>query len=188
MLASLAIVILLFGGILMLLLVWWLLSRDRAEHEGATMARAPEIILPQDQGVGEGAEPAVEAAPELAAMEAADTGDAATESTAEDAPEAAETEEAAEPATDQPDEPDDLKRIEGIGPKIASVLQAAGIATYARLADTEVERLEEILEADSPRLRRLAHPGTWPEQAALAAAGEWEALAALQGTLKRGRA
>jgi hypothetical protein len=34
---------------------------------------------------------------------------------------------------------------------------------------------------------RLAHPATWPEQAALAATGEWEALEALQAKLKGGR-
>ena len=82
---------------------------------------------------------------------------------------------------------DDLKRIEGIGPKIASVLQGAGIMTYVQLADAEVGRLEEILEEADPRLMRLAHPATWPEQAALAAAGEWDALQALQNELKGGR-
>ena len=86
-----------------------------------------------------------------------------------------------------PAEPDDLKRIEGIGPKLSSVLQEAGILTYAQLAGATPEQLTEILEAANPRLPSLAHPASWPEQAALAAAGEWEALEALQGTLKRGR-
>ena len=93
---------------------------------------------------------------------------------------------APEPAAPLP--ADDLKRIEGIGPKIASVLQEAGISTFAQLADTEVERLRDILEASDPRLLRLADPTSWPEQASLAAAGEWEALSALQQQLKRGRA
>jgi predicted flap endonuclease-1-like 5' DNA nuclease len=82
---------------------------------------------------------------------------------------------------------DDLKRIEGIGPKISGVLQEAGIMTYIQLADAGVSRLEEILEEADPRLRRLANPATWPEQAALAAAGEWDALQALQNELKGGR-
>lgn len=82
---------------------------------------------------------------------------------------------------------DDLKRIEGIGPKIASVLQAAGITTFAQLADSDVAHLQQVLEEEDPRLRRLAKPASWPEQAALAAAGEWDALAALQGELKGGR-
>jgi predicted flap endonuclease-1-like 5' DNA nuclease len=80
-----------------------------------------------------------------------------------------------------------LTRIEGIGPKISGVLQEAGITTFAQLADTDPASLEEILEASDPRLRRLADPTTWPEQAALAAAGEWEAHEALRGELKGGR-
>ena len=86
-----------------------------------------------------------------------------------------------------PVEPDDLKRIEGIGPKLSSVLQEAGIVTYAQLAAASPEELEQILEEADPRLLRLAQPANWKEQAALAAAGEWEALEALKKTLKRGR-
>lgn len=82
---------------------------------------------------------------------------------------------------------DDLKLIEGIGPKIASVLREAGIDTFARLAATDVDRLEAILQEADPRLMRLADPGTWPEQAGLAAVGEWDALTELQGRLKGGR-
>jgi predicted flap endonuclease-1-like 5' DNA nuclease len=89
--------------------------------------------------------------------------------------------------TQAPPAPDDLKRIEGIGPKISSVLQAAGIATFAQLAVADVDRLRHILERENPNLLRLADPTTWPQQAGLAAAGDWEALEALQGELKGGR-
>jgi len=82
---------------------------------------------------------------------------------------------------------DDLKLIEGIGPKIASVLQGAGIHTFAHLAATDMDRLQAILREADPRLFRLADPGTWPEQARLAAAGEWDALAEMQGRLRGGR-
>ena len=82
---------------------------------------------------------------------------------------------------------DDLKLIEGIGPRIARVLQAAGIHTFAHLAATDVDRLEAILREADPRLLRLADPRTWPDQAALAAGGEWDALTALQATLRGGR-
>ncbi len=82
---------------------------------------------------------------------------------------------------------DDLKRIEGIGPKFSKVLQDAGIQTFAQLAAASPDRLAQILEAADPRLLRLADPTTWPEQAALAAAGAWDALGALQGSLKGGR-
>jgi predicted flap endonuclease-1-like 5' DNA nuclease len=82
---------------------------------------------------------------------------------------------------------DDLKQIEGIGPKISSVLQAAGIGTFAKLGQSDVERLKEVLAAESPNLLRLADPTTWPEQARLAAQAEWEALEKLQSELKGGR-
>jgi predicted flap endonuclease-1-like 5' DNA nuclease len=81
--------------------------------------------------------------------------------------------------------PDDLEVIEGIGPKIAGLLKAAGISTFAQLAGADLGRLDEILQ--SAGLRRLANPSTWPEQAKLAAAGDWEALEILQGQLKGGR-
>jgi len=81
-------------------------------------------------------------------------------------------------------EPDDLKKIEGIGPKISSVLAEHGIVTYAQLAETGVERLREIL--DQPSLR-IADPTTWPEQGRLAAMGNWQALEQLQDQLRGGR-
>jgi len=80
--------------------------------------------------------------------------------------------------------PDKLERIEGIGPKISQVLQNAGILTFAQLAATDVGRLEQILrDAELP----LADPATWPDQARLAAAGDWSGLEKLQGELKGGR-
>lgn len=80
--------------------------------------------------------------------------------------------------------PDDLVIIEGIGPKIAEVLNTAGITTFAQLAQTGPDRLEEILNAAN---LRLADPTTWPEQARLAAAGDMQGLQALQDRLKGGR-
>lgn len=80
---------------------------------------------------------------------------------------------------------DDLTIVEGIGPKIASLLNEAGIKTFAALADTPQDRLDEILT--NARLRRISDPGTWPEQARLAAAGNWEGLQQLQDSLKGGR-
>jgi hypothetical protein len=83
-----------------------------------------------------------------------------------------------------PAAPDDLAVIEGIGPKIAALLQDAGITTFNELAETEPARLESLLrDADL----RLADPSSWPEQARLAAAGDWDALQSLQDRLKGGR-
>jgi predicted flap endonuclease-1-like 5' DNA nuclease len=82
-----------------------------------------------------------------------------------------------------PPTPDDLKRVEGIGPKISSLLQTVGITTFAQLAATDVSQLKRILREAGTR----ANPSTWSEQAGLAAAGDWDALEALQAELKGGR-
>ncbi|MCR9051686.1 MAG: helix-hairpin-helix domain-containing protein [Phaeodactylibacter xiamenensis] len=81
--------------------------------------------------------------------------------------------------------PDDLTKIEGIGPKIEGLLNAGGIYTWKELANTTVERLQEILDEAGKRFG-LAKPDSWPRQAALAAAGEWEALQKLQDELQGG--
>jgi large subunit ribosomal protein L27 len=82
-------------------------------------------------------------------------------------------------------EGDDLKKIEGIGPKIAEIFNAAGISTYADLAATPVERLNEIL-AEAGSRYASKNPATWPEQAKLAAEGNWDVLKDLQEKLKGG--
>ena len=79
---------------------------------------------------------------------------------------------------------DDLLVIEGIGPKIASLLQAAGITTFSQLAAADVGWLREILAAAS---LRFADPTTWPEQARLAAAGDWAGFESLTRELRGGR-
>lgn len=84
-----------------------------------------------------------------------------------------------------PSEPDDLKRIEGIGPKINGVLNDAGITTFAQVAATSVADLERIVKTEGGV--RIAFPESWPDQAALAAKGDWEALEKLQDELQGGR-
>jgi large subunit ribosomal protein L20 len=81
---------------------------------------------------------------------------------------------------------DDLTRIEGIGPKIAELLHAAGINSFAALADTDVERLSEILHEAGSHF--ASHePTTWPQQARLAADGKFDELDVLQDKLDGGR-
>jgi predicted flap endonuclease-1-like 5' DNA nuclease len=83
--------------------------------------------------------------------------------------------------------PDDLKIVEGIGPKIEELLHAAGIKTWKQLAEAAVERLKAILDEAGPRFQ-MHDPGTWPEQSALADAGDWEGLKTLQDELTAGKA
>jgi predicted flap endonuclease-1-like 5' DNA nuclease len=84
----------------------------------------------------------------------------------------------------QPTEPDDLTLVEGIGPKTSSALQNAGINTYTQLAASDTDTLKGILKQAGVR---VAVSDTWTEQAGLAAAGDWNALEALQAGLKGGR-
>ena len=67
---------------------------------------------------------------------------------------------------------DNLTAIEGIGPKIADLLIADGIATFAQLSSAKLSKLDVILKAAGSRYA-LANPGTWSEQAALLAASDY---------------
>ncbi|TRO54839.1 hypothetical protein E2P71_03610 [Candidatus Bathyarchaeota archaeon] len=79
---------------------------------------------------------------------------------------------------------DDFSSITGIGPKVSAVLRAAGINNFTRLATANIDKLNQILEKENPSLLRLTDPATWPEQARLASEEDWEALSALQESLK----
>ncbi len=89
-----------------------------------------------------------------------------------------------EAAVEPPADPDDFKKLEGIGPKVASLLHKNGITTFAQLAATPVETLDEILDANK---LHMMHPGSWPQQAKLAAKADWEGLEKLQEELQGGR-
>jgi predicted flap endonuclease-1-like 5' DNA nuclease len=79
---------------------------------------------------------------------------------------------------------DDLKVVEGIGPKVNTALNKAGIRTFAQLAKAPVDQLREIVQAAG---WSYMDPTTWPEQATLAAKADWDGLKSLQGKLKGGR-
>ena len=80
---------------------------------------------------------------------------------------------------------DDLTVVEGIGPKIGDLLIAAGITTFAQLASAKVSKIEEILKAAGSRYS-MANPSTWPEQAALLAAGDYAGFEKLAEELDGG--
>ncbi|MFT4033307.1 MAG: DUF4332 domain-containing protein [Siphonobacter sp.] len=83
-------------------------------------------------------------------------------------------------------EVDDLKKIEGIGPKIEQLLNEAGITTYAQLASSEPAHITSILRAAGTRYQ-IHDPGTWPAQAKLARDGRWEELKTWQDELNKGK-
>jgi large subunit ribosomal protein L27 len=93
---------------------------------------------------------------------------------------------AAAPKKEKAPKLDDLKLVEGIGPKIETLLKEGGITTWAELAEAPIERIKEILEAAGPRYQ-IHNPSTWPAQAKLAAEGKWEELKTLQDELVGGR-
>ena len=106
----------------------------------------------------------------------------------EETPSATKAETEAEPETDRSTvkEPDKLRKLEGIGPKVEQLLNESGILTFAQLAQTEVNRLRAILE-EAGGVFKAMDPASWPEQAALAAKGDWDALKTLQDQLDGGR-
>jgi len=80
-----------------------------------------------------------------------------------------------------------LKIIEGIGPKIAELLNNEGITTFADLAAAPVEKIQAILEAAGPRYN-IHNPATWADQAALARDGKMDELKEWQDKLNGGKA
>ncbi|MCZ4317614.1 50S ribosomal protein L21 [Aequorivita viscosa] len=80
---------------------------------------------------------------------------------------------------------DDLKKIEGVGPKAAEAMVAAGLDTFAKVAKAKPEAIATILSDASSNLAHLV-TDTWPKQAKLAADGKWDELKELQDRLDGG--
>ena len=79
---------------------------------------------------------------------------------------------------------DDLTKVEGIGPKIAETLTAAGVATFADLSAQTPEKISEMI-AD---VKGSHTPDTWPKQAKMAADGQWDELKKWQDEMDGGKA
>jgi len=90
------------------------------------------------------------------------------------------------PAPQADAKPDKLTKVEGIGPKVNGLLNAAGIMTFADLAGTSADRIKEIL-AEAGSRYQMMDPTTWAQQAQLAADGKWDELDVLQDELDGGR-
>ena len=82
---------------------------------------------------------------------------------------------------------DDLTKVEGIGPKLAEILNASGINSFRTLAGTTPVQLRAVLDMAEGNF--AAHdPSTWPQQAQMAADGKWDELQKWQDELDGGRA
>jgi len=79
---------------------------------------------------------------------------------------------------------DDLTALEGIGPKVAKVLNELGIQSFADLAKAKTDDVQKVLDAAG---MQMMNPEGWIEQAKLAEKGDTEGLKKLQDELKGGR-
>lgn len=79
---------------------------------------------------------------------------------------------------------DDLVKIEGIGPKVAKVLNDAGITTFDELAHAKIADVQKVLNEAG---MQMMSPEGWIDQANLAAKGDWDAFEKMQNELKGGR-
>jgi predicted flap endonuclease-1-like 5' DNA nuclease len=180
--------------IVVILVIWWLLRAqtsqvdevhvDDHDHDDHDHDDHDHDVHGHDDHAADGtaaaevpleSEPGPEPEPEPAADEAAKAAGRMSE---------LETE--SDTAADVPPPPvgDDLTRLEGIGPKVQAVLLAAGIKTFDQLGGTDVDHIQELLDAAE---YQYMDPASWPEQARLAAAGDWDALQKLQDELIGGR-
>ncbi|QTR48770.1 hypothetical protein [Candidatus Thiothrix anitrata] len=81
---------------------------------------------------------------------------------------------------------DDLKKLEGIGPKIEQVLNTAGIQNFDQLAALTPEVIKPLLDNAGGQFK-MHDPKSWPYQAELAAKGDWERLKEYQNLLIGGQ-
>jgi len=71
--------------------------------------------------------------------------------------------------------PDDLTQLNGIGPRISTILSDGGVTTYAELEHTDPSQLRKII-AEGGALPPSSLD-TWPTQASYAMRGDWQGLA-----------
>lgn len=70
---------------------------------------------------------------------------------------------------------EDLTKVYGLGDTLAEALQEAGVDTYAKLADLDLDRLREIVQADGTD-QLSVNEETWAKQARFLADGDLDGL------------
>lgn len=78
--------------------------------------------------------------------------------------------------------PTSLEIIEGIPPKVSTLLHKNGIKNWSDLAKVEVDHLTTILKNGGKRYE-IYNPINWPPQAKLLAAGQWKNFKELEAEL-----
>lgn len=81
---------------------------------------------------------------------------------------------------------DNFQIIEGVGPKVNEVLLSAGYKIWSDLAAADAADLRIHLDNAGKKFG-LCDPTSWPHQAKLAAAGDWDALITYQKFTDGGR-
>jgi large subunit ribosomal protein L20 len=84
-------------------------------------------------------------------------------------------------------EGDDLTLIEGLGPKSAQALQAEGVTTFAQIASSTPEELEEIVKVKGGVRIVEGQSKTWPKQAQYLVDGDEEGFKKYTDHLVGGR-
>lgn len=82
---------------------------------------------------------------------------------------------------------DDLKIVEGIGPKIESLLKEEGIKTFEKLSESTPEHIAAVLRERGGERYAFHNPTTWPDQAKLAHEGRMTELEEYQDFLQGGK-
>lgn len=80
----------------------------------------------------------------------------------------------------------DLTVVEGIGPKIQELFHNHDVKTWYALSECSVDKCQSVLLSGGDRFK-MHKPGTWPEQAKMAAEGRWSDLKNWQDKLDGGK-
>ena len=80
----------------------------------------------------------------------------------------------------------DFTVIEGVGPKICSLLEAAGYKDFNSLSTAKIGDLRKVLKEAGSRYQ-MHDPKHWANQAKLAANDQWSKLNAFQAELKKNK-
>ena len=176
-----------------LIVAWWIFARGSTVakprthkpdvlDEGAAPARRNQALIDAPSAAEHIQPPAYSGTMagigEVIAVAAQDEIEESEGLKAQDAPPS--VSEPAAPASDEAG--DDLRRIKGVGPKLATLLHSLGVTRYAQIAawdDAEIDRIDAQLGTFAGRIRR----DSWVEQAKLLSGGDTAAYEAKFGKL-----